>query len=84
MTRPLQWGKEIHWAPLTHRFFPRQFRAAVRTLLLVRARKETPLNGFPRDAMMVLFKAMSLSANPSPFHPYPFPLVAKGEANNDY
>jgi hypothetical protein len=72
--------------------------AAVRTLLLIRARKDTVLHPFPRDAMMVLFagsthlhfhvcltegsQAMSRSANPSPFHPYPFPFINKGEAND--
>lgn len=78
-----RWGREISWSKEMHRFFPRPFRLAVRTLWLIRNRKDSVFAKMPRDAMMVLIKIMSLDANPSPFHPYPFPLVDRNDANNN-
>lgn len=78
-----RWGREISWSKEMHRYFPRLFRQAVRTLLLIRNRKENVFSSMPRDAMMLLFSIMSVDANPSPFHPYPFPFLAPGEDNDN-
>lgn len=66
------WGSSVAWTPQMHRCFPAAFRASVRTLLLARLRRDSPLAALDMSAMHALFRAMGADANVSVFHPFPF------------
>ncbi len=78
-----KWGAEIQWSPQMHRFFPTAYKAAVRTLLLIRLRRDSVIAPLNRDVMHVLFSVMARGANPTPFFPYPFPFSSKDENDNN-
>ena len=54
--RQLLGGRSRGWTPSTHRQFPAAFKAAVRTVLLVAGRADSPLHRLPSEALHLIFE----------------------------